>query len=68
MGYDVVNLSSSSSPAHAPTNTRNNYVPELIVVNVENDKKPEKYGKWNSKLLGVKFDVSYDNKKVKKLI
>lgn len=40
MGYDVVNLSHNSTPNHTNTNTRNNLVPELIVVSVENDKKP----------------------------
>jgi hypothetical protein len=38
MGYDVVN----STPKHATTNVRNNLVPELIVVSVENDKRPGK--------------------------
>lgn len=40
MGDDVVNLSENQTS----TNTRNNLVPELIVVSVVNDRKPEKNG------------------------
>lgn len=42
MGYDVVNTTHNFTPNHVSTNTRNNLVPELIVVSVEDDKKPEK--------------------------
>lgn len=38
MGYDVVNHSDKSTLTNSSTNARNNLVPELIVVSVENEK------------------------------